>query len=57
MDSCDYLLMTGHRRGCSIEACDKYVKGKHSRKRANIDISSAESENWNDIPITEVREK
>ena len=23
---CDYLCKTGHRRGCSPEQCDKYVK-------------------------------
>ena len=26
--SCDYLLITGRRRGCSIEDCDKYRKKK-----------------------------
>ena len=26
--SCDYLLIAGHRRGCSIEDCDKYRKKK-----------------------------
>lgn len=26
--SCDYLLIAGRRRGCSIEDCDKYRKKK-----------------------------
>lgn len=30
--SCDYLLIAGHRRGCSIENCDKYRKKKREIK-------------------------
>lgn len=25
---CDYMSMTGHRRGCSPKSCDKYEKKK-----------------------------
>ena len=25
---CDYLCKTGSRRGCSVDACDKYEKRK-----------------------------
>ncbi len=28
---CDYILITGERRGCKPEECDKYVKGKKKR--------------------------
>lgn len=31
---CDYILITGERRGCKPEECDKYVKGK-KKKMAN----------------------
>lgn len=31
---CDYILITGERRGCSPEKCDKYTKGK-KKKMAN----------------------
>ena len=27
-NGCDYILIMGHRRGCSPEDCDKYKKGK-----------------------------
>ena len=30
---CDYLLMTGKRRGCSIDDCTIYTIGKVTRKR------------------------
>lgn len=29
---CDYMLKTGKRRGCSGEACDKYVPKPESDK-------------------------
>lgn len=28
MQLCDYILITGHRRGCSIAKCDKFEPGK-----------------------------
>lgn len=28
---CDYILITGQRRGCSAENCDKYTRGKKKR--------------------------
>ena len=31
-ETCDYALMVGHSRGCSISGCDKYRKGKRSRR-------------------------
>lgn len=29
--SCDYLLITGNRRGCKVGECDKYEKGKRKQ--------------------------
>lgn len=29
--NCDYILITGHMRGCDPENCDKYEKGKRLR--------------------------
>lgn len=26
--ACDYLLVTGHMRGCRPEECDKFIKGR-----------------------------
>lgn len=31
--TCDYLVITGHRRGCPAGSCDKYEKGKGRRKK------------------------
>lgn len=28
---CDYILITGHSRGCTVEECDKYTKGTKCR--------------------------
>ena len=28
MTGCDYYLITGKRRGCSVEKCDKHIKGE-----------------------------
>lgn len=33
---CDYLLLTGHSRGCSVENCDKKEIGKRSQKRVGL---------------------
>lgn len=34
---CDYLSMTGHRRGCPPSpTCTKYVKGKRLKKRQHF---------------------
>lgn len=33
-NGCDYIEMEKHSRGCSVEECDKYVKGR--RKKAVI---------------------
>lgn len=37
---CDYLSMTGHRRGCNPEECDKYVNKNGKRKRRKRSGSS-----------------
>lgn len=29
MYTCDYMLITGHRRGCPVENCNKYDPGRH----------------------------
>ena len=31
--SCNYLLITGKRRGCKIGECDKYEKGKRKKTK------------------------
>ena len=33
---CDYILHTGHSRGCSPAHCDKYTPGKRRRIRVGI---------------------
>lgn len=33
---CDYLLLTGHSRGCSVENCDKKEIGKRRKKRVGL---------------------
>ena len=30
-NGCDYICITGHRRGCKVEDCNVYVKGKRSK--------------------------
>ena len=34
---CDYLLLTGHLRGCSVENCDKKEIGQRNPKRFGFD--------------------
>jgi len=29
--ACEYLLLTGKRRGCKVGECDKYEKGSNKR--------------------------
>ena len=36
MNGCDYILIEGHSRGCSVEECDRYIKGK--RKGLNTPL-------------------
>ena len=31
LKTCDYILITGKRRGCPVENCDKYLPGKVRR--------------------------
>lgn len=33
---CNYILIEGHSRGCSVENCTKYKKGKRLPVRENI---------------------
>jgi hypothetical protein len=30
VNKCDYILFIGHSRGCAVEDCDKYIKGRRS---------------------------
>lgn len=30
LHSCDYMLITGHRRGCPVEGCIRYEEGKRA---------------------------
>lgn len=34
MATCDYLLMTKHRRGCPPEECDKYERRIRKRRKS-----------------------
>ena len=34
--ACMYLLMTGHRRGCPVEECDKYEKRYENRRKVDL---------------------
>ena len=36
VNRCDYILITGHRRGCSVKDCDKYEKGERLPIRKEI---------------------
>lgn len=36
--TCDYISITGHRRGCSIPECTKYEQGKHQNNRKHITL-------------------
>lgn len=39
---CDYLGSTGKLRGCPVQGCIKYTKGKKSRTRKVLDINNDE---------------
>lgn len=41
--SCDYLLLTGKRRGCKIGECDKYKKGKRPKNKNIISLTRREN--------------
>lgn len=30
--SCNYIIITGHRRGCQVEGCDKYSTGEKNNR-------------------------
>ncbi len=38
-NGCDYIYITGHRRGCPVEECDKYEKGNRIHTRNTIHYS------------------
>lgn len=33
---CDYILIVGKSRGCEVEDCDKYIKGKLQKAKEGI---------------------
>lgn len=35
-NGCDYIEHTGHRRGCRVEDCDKYVKGERLSRKDDL---------------------
>lgn len=37
--TCDYLLITGHRRGCPVEGCTKYASSKRARELSKLYVS------------------
>lgn len=45
VNTCDYIEIRGHSRGCSVEDCDKYVKGPRTTKRNDITYSD-ERPSW-----------
>lgn len=38
VNGCDYILMEGHSRGCDVEDCDRYIKGKRKEKREGFSL-------------------
>lgn len=40
--SCDYSIETGKLRGCPVQGCTKYTKGKKLRTRKVLDINNDE---------------
>ena len=34
-ECCDYLILTGHSRGCPISTCDKYKKGRRKMTKTS----------------------
>lgn len=43
-NNCDYILITGKRRGCSADKCVKYEKGKRL-KAPGIKLKAKNEEN------------
>lgn len=41
-DTCDYILIVGHSRGCSIDECDKYVPDHAARSLADYLLHKAQ---------------
>ena len=39
VNGCDYILITGHARGCKVEDCDKYEKGAKIKVKKEITIA------------------
>lgn len=37
-NGCDYILITGHRRGCSVDECIKYEKGKRKQSKKEEEV-------------------
>ena len=38
VNGCDYTLITGHSRGCSVKDCDRYEKGPKIKIKKEITI-------------------
>ena len=34
--NCNYIEIAGHSRGCAVEDCDRYVKGKRMEKNKQL---------------------
>lgn len=41
---CDYIFVTNHMRGCNVENCNKYEKGKKISKKINIYITDTKAD-------------
>lgn len=37
VNGCDYIELEGHSRGCDVENCDKYARGKRMKRRTRLD--------------------
>ena len=41
---CDYVTITQHIRDCSVEDCDKYIKGSPKSKKKQVKNNGKENE-------------
>lgn len=46
--NCDYILLTGHMRGCRPDDCDKYKRGKRLKRKIGINMLTIVEDAWED---------
>lgn len=44
-NGCDFILITGHSRGCSVEQCKVYKKGPRINAKKRVPWSGEEMSN------------